>query len=161
MLLGESASGEAGLGLDFAGDVDSELGFLEGAKNSSRAEVKAEVAYHRDDAVSVGRALNRLLDQPAPPTGIVVCNSYAYLSAISWLAQRGLCVPRDLSLISRDDDPFLNALAPAPARYVAAPRQFATRLLGPLLGWVNGRNGAGKPARLIPRYVAGGSTAAV
>ncbi len=144
-----------------AGDVDSELGFLEGAKSSSRAEIRAEVAYHRDDAVSVGRALKRLLDQPAPPTAIVVCNSYAYLSAISWLAQRGLRVPRDLSLISRDDDPFLAALTPAPARYVVAPRQFATRILGPLLRWVNGRGGPAQPARLLPRYVAGGSTAAI
>ncbi len=144
-----------------AGDVDSELGFLAGAKSTARAEVRAEVAYHRDDAVSVGRALQRLLDQPAPPTGIVVCNSYAYLSAISWLAQRGLRVPRDLSLISRDDDPFLTALTPTPARYVAAPRVFATRILGLLLRWVNGRTGADRATQLLPRYVAGGSTAAL
>jgi len=92
-----------------AGDVDSEAGFLEGVKASSVQDVTADAAYHRDDVDTVARALARLLDRKNPPTALVVSNSYAYLATTSLLAQRGLRIPRDISLISRDDDPFLGS----------------------------------------------------
>ena len=42
-----------------AGDVDSEAGFLEGVRSSSVIDATADVAYHRDDVDSVGRALDK------------------------------------------------------------------------------------------------------
>ena len=87
-------------------------------------------------------------------------NSYAYLSAASLLAQRGLRVPRDISLISRDDDPFLASLAPAPARYIVDPRAFAKKMLGLLLQLLNRGPVRRSPAALLPKFAAGGSTAA-
>lgn len=143
-----------------AGDVDSELGFLEGVRGSSRADASVEVAYHRDDVESVARALKRLLDRKNPPTALLVCNSYAYLSAASLLAQRGLRVPQNLSLISRDDDPFLASLAPTPARYIVDPHTFAKKMLGALLQLLH-RGAALRPqTQLLPKFTAGGSTAA-
>ena len=143
-----------------AGDVDSELGFLEGVRSAPRPVATAEIAYHRDDVDSVARALKRLLDRKNSPTAIVVSNSYAYLSAASLLAQRGLRVPREISLISRDDDPFLASLAPAPARYIADPRTFAKKMLGSLLQLLHRGPAMRSPAPLLPKFSAGGSTAA-
>jgi LacI family transcriptional regulator len=141
-----------------AGDMDSELGFLEAVESSRHPDATAEVVYHRDDVESVARALQKLLDRGRPPTGIVVINSYAYLSTVTLLAQRGLRVPRDVSLISRDDDPFLASLAPEPARYVVAPHAFAKKMIGPLLRLLAGGHIARPPASLLPRFVSGGST---
>lgn len=142
-----------------AGDVDSELGFLEGVNTSPQPGATADVAYHRDDVESVARALNRLLDRQVPPTALVVCNSYAYLSTVSVLAQRGLRVPRDLSVISRDDDPFLASLAPLPARYIVDPHTFAKKMLGSLLQMLKRTPPSREPTLLLPKYSSGGSTA--
>ncbi|HVU34406.1 MAG TPA: GntR family transcriptional regulator [Opitutaceae bacterium] len=142
-----------------AGDVDSERGFTESVRSLPAGDVSVQIAYHRDDVDSVNHALGRLLDRPAAPTAIVVSNSYAYLATASLLALRGLRIPRDISLISRDDDPFLRALAPAPARYVVSPHTFATRIIGPVLRLANGEPVTSKAVRLLPKYVPGGSVA--
>jgi LacI family transcriptional regulator len=142
-----------------AGDVDSEAGFWEGVKASSVKDVAADVAYHRDDVDSVARALARLLDRKNPPTALVVSNSYAYLATTSLLAQHGLRIPRDISLISRDDDPFLGSLAPAPARYVVSPHAFAKKMIGPVLQLVAREPVVRARAALQPKFAPGGSLA--
>jgi DNA-binding LacI/PurR family transcriptional regulator len=142
-----------------AGDVDSERGFLEGVRQSTHPDATADIAYHRDDVESVARALRSLLDRKKPPTALVVSNSYAYLSAASLLAQRGLRVPRDISLISRDDDPFLGSLVPEPARYRVDPHAFAKKIVGSLLRILNRSPALRSPAPLLPKFAAGGSTA--
>jgi DNA-binding LacI/PurR family transcriptional regulator len=143
-----------------AGDVDSELGFLDGVRSWPTGNASAEIAYHRDDVESVSRALARLIDRRDAPTGLVVSNSYAYLAAASLLAQRGLRIPKDISLISRDDDPFLRSLAPAPARYVVSPHAFAKKMLTPILRLLEQETGVRAPAPLLPKFAAGGSVAA-
>jgi LacI family transcriptional regulator len=144
-----------------AGDVDSEAGFLEGIRTASAPPATADVAYHRDDVDSVARALARVLDRPEPPTALVVSNSYAYLATTCLLAQRGLRIPRDISLISRDDDPFLDSLAPAPARYAVSPHAFAKKLLGPILQLVGRETAVRLSAPLLPKFTAGGSLARI
>ena len=119
------------------------------------------VAYHRDDVDSVGRALGRLLNRKNPPTALVVSNSYAYLATTSLLAQRGWRIPQDISLISRDDDPFLGSLAPAPARYIVSPHAFAKKMIGPLLQLVAHDPVVRTRAALQPKFTAGGSMARV
>ena len=142
-----------------AGDVDSERGFLEGVRQSPHADATADIAYHRDDVESVACALRSVLDRKTPPTALVVSNSYAYLSTASLLAQRGLRVPQDITLISRDDDPFLGSLAPEPARYRVDPHTFAKKIVGSLLRILNRSPALRSPAPLLPKFAAGGSTA--
>jgi DNA-binding LacI/PurR family transcriptional regulator len=143
-----------------AGDVDSERGFIEGVRRSPHRDATAVIAYHRDDVDSVARALRTLLERNNPPTALVVSNSYAYLSAASVLAQRGLRVPQDISLISRDDDPFLASLVPEPARYRVDPHSFAKKIVGSLLQILNRSAPLRSPTPLLPKFAAGGSTSA-
>jgi LacI family transcriptional regulator len=143
-----------------AGDVDSERGFIEGVRRSPHRDATAVIAYHRDDVDSVARALRTLLKRNNPPTALVVSNSYAYLSTASVLAQRGLRVPQDISLISRDDDPFLASLVPEPARYRVDPHSFAKKIVGSLLQILNRSAPLRSPTPLLPKFAAGGSTSA-
>jgi DNA-binding LacI/PurR family transcriptional regulator len=143
-----------------AGDVDSERGFIEGVRRSPHRDATAVIAYHRDDVDSVARALRTLLERNNPPTALVVSNSYAYLSTASVLAQRGLRVPQDISLISRDDDPFLASLVPEPARYRVDPHSFAKKIVGSLLQILNRSAPLRSPTPLLPKFAAGGSTSA-
>ncbi len=141
-----------------AGDIESELGFLEGVRSFSQREDLAEVVRPREDTVSHSRALTRFLDRKEPITGIVVANSYSYLTVASLLGQRGLRIPRDVSLISRDDDLFLQYLDPLPARYVASPQAVAMKILGPILRLAAGiAVPPGQKMRMLPNFEPGGS----
>ncbi len=76
------------------------------------------------------------------------------------LAQRGLRIPVDISLLSRDDDPFLASLAPAPARYMVDPHTFAKKILGLLRQVLKRKPAPRSPAPLLPKFTAGGSMSA-
>jgi len=122
-----------------AGEVAGELGFAKGMRLSSHADVTADIVYHRDDVDSVERALKKLRSSKGGfPTAIIVSSSYAYASVVTLLAGMRLRVPHDISLVSRDDDPLLDALFPAPARYTVSPQAFARRLIGPISYLIRG-----------------------
>lgn len=87
-------------------------------------------------------------------------NDYSYLSVTSTLALRALRIPQDISIISRDDDPFLRFLAPAPARYVCSPHRFAKKAAGQILQLMNAGALQHRRLLLLPKLFPGGSVAA-
>jgi DNA-binding LacI/PurR family transcriptional regulator len=144
-----------------AGEIASELGFSEGVRASASVGVMANIVYHDDDVDSIARALKKLRGSKAGfPTAVIVNSSYAYLSVISLLASQRLQVPQDVSLISRDDDPLLDAIFPAPARYTVSPHAFARRLIGPTLDLLGGLPVSRPQTYFLPKFISGGSTAA-
>ncbi len=142
-----------------AGDIESEAGFLEGVNQSRRAGLSAHVCHHDATVPGIARAVRRLIAQPPAPTALLVANAYHYLAVVSQLAQLGRLAPRDFSIISRDEDPFLNFLAPEPARYVASPRAFAKSLLQPALELLESGAVSQHAVRLMPQFVRGASIA--
>jgi LacI family transcriptional regulator len=145
-----------------AGDVESELGFMEGVKASSHADLDARVLYHEDTRDSTVLLLDGLWRRSAaPPTGLLIANSYCYLSAMSALARNGLRVPADVSLISRDDDTFLVYLLPEPARYVLDHSQLARKISSLIRALLSHAGAKLEPAKIISRFEAGSSCGAV
>jgi len=141
-----------------AGDLESEVGFLEGANASRRPEIEARVVYHDDSGESVSRLIRTMFADPArAPTGLLVANSYCYLSVTSTLARLGLRAPDDFSLISRNDDEFLSYLDPEPARYTSMRRDILRKVMTQVRLCLDGGASSAGPARLTPRFIAGGS----
>ncbi len=68
---------------------------------------------------------------------------------------RGIRVPADASVVSRDDEQFLDHLVPSVARYVLGPMLFARRISSAVLEMV--RTGVVKPSQhlLMPEFVRG------
>ncbi len=93
------------------------------------------------------------------PAALLVANAYHYLAVVSQLAQLGRLAPRDFSIISRDEDPFLSLLAPEPARYMASPRALAKSLLQPVLELLESGSVGQRSVRLMPQFVRGASIA--
>lgn len=138
-----------------AGDVESEAGFLEGVNQSHHGDASAQVCHHDATASGIALALRRLLAQRPAPTALLVANAYHYLAVVSRLAQLGLLAPRDFSIISRDEDPFLTFLAPEPARYVASPRALAKSLLRPVMELLEHNAVSQRASRLMPEFIRG------
>ena len=140
-----------------AGDAESEAGFIAGVRESPHTDAIAHVIHHEHSPASLTRALDRLLALPNPPTALLASNGASYLTVISALAQHGLRVPQDGSVVSRDDEPFLGFLVPPPARYSASPRLFAKKLLKPLLQLLGGETVLPRSTRILPHYTRGAS----
>lgn len=109
------------------GDVESEQGFREGLVAAPDTPDPLVCSPERSTA-SVIRELRRLLARPAPPTGLLLSNSYSYLTVHSYLASVGLRVPRDISIVSRDEETFLRFMYPMPTYYSTPPAKFAHAL---------------------------------
>jgi DNA-binding LacI/PurR family transcriptional regulator len=139
-----------------AGDAESERGFREGAAAAGVADPL--VCSPERSAASVIRETRRLLSRADPPSGWVISNPYAYLTVLSYLASLGLRVPRDISIISRDEETFLRFMYPAPTYYASKPLKFA-HALHQALKRVLGGETAAFAIRIMPDLVAGESVA--
>ncbi|MDB6092657.1 MAG: transcriptional regulator [Verrucomicrobia bacterium] len=142
-----------------AGDLESETGFYEAIKGTSYQGVEGRVVYHNDDRESIPPLIKQLFKSSArPPTGLIVANSFCYLSVVSSLARLGLRVPEDVSLISRDDDPFLNYIDPDPARYVDDVNNLAHKLMSLIRSVLDGGAAKRDAVRIVPHFSVGKST---
>jgi LacI family transcriptional regulator len=145
----------------WAGEINSELGFMEGARAISGGAIIGTIRRHEEGAQSLAQALKSLLHGSERPTGIIVSSSYVYLTVAGLLAQNGLRIPQDVSLISRDDDPFLEAVVPSPTRYASNSRRFARKVLGSLLQLARGQTVTPLGTYLLPKLIIGDSTTRV
>ena len=136
-----------------AGDLESEAGFREGL----HPNVRAKVVYHDDQSSTTVSLVKKLFSEPDPPTGMLVANSFCFVSVMTALAALRIRVPDDVSLISRDDDPFLAYVTPKPDLYRHDPVQFAHKLMLILRPMLLGEPVRPGPHRLVPKFVEGGS----
>ena len=143
-----------------AGDLESERGFDTGVRASTHPDVHAQIARHDGTVDGAYRTLGRLFDAATPPTAVLVAQAAYYLTIVSFLAQRGLRVPQDVSLISREDETFLAYLKPTPARYTCNPKTFARRLMLQLQLVLSGEKGAHAIHRIEPKFIGAASLSA-
>jgi len=144
-----------------AGDLESERGFEDGVRAAPHCDLESVIVRHDGTVDHAYRALGRLFGVASPPTAVLVAQSAFYLTTIAFLAERGLRVPSQVSLISREDDTFLSYLKPAPARYSCNPKTYAKRLRMQLQLCFDGETGGHTIHRIEPKFIAGDSLGAV
>ncbi len=101
------------------------------------------------------RAAARLLDHADRPTAIVAGNDQMALAALEVARERGLAVPRDLSLVSFDDTPIVRYTHP-PLAAVSQPiaevaARAAEMLIARNLGRPVAQDGVVVPSTFVPR----------
>lgn len=143
----------------YAGDLESELGFAEGVHSSPHDDVSFVIGRHESAAQNIAHAVRRIMSARPAPTALLVMNPFHYLTVVSCLARLGLRVPEDVSLMSRDGEPYFSFLLPAPAHYAANPRLFAKTLLGPVLQLLAGDSVTQRAVNIMPAFVLGASVA--
>lgn len=140
-----------------AGEQESVVGFWEGIQQSNRTDLEASVVYHDGTAPSICRLLQHLLDQKSPPTALLVANAYYVLTVVTRLSQLGRQIPREISVISRDEGSFLDFMMPQCARYVARPQVMARHLLRPVLQILETGVTDGQGRYMMPEFIRGES----
>jgi len=140
---------------DRTGIVESQRGFLEGIAASSVHGAVGQIATHQGSTAGIMKTLFQLFGNERSPTALLITNPNHFLLTHTALQHRDLKVPRDVSLICADDDPFLSFIHPIPSRYVFNAHTFARRLFKLIMLLVKGEVIAKKDGLIMPNYVKG------
>ena len=144
-----------------AGDLESEAGFADGLQCSGHPDVRPTIAHHDGTVPGALRRLEAMLSRPARPTAILVAKPHFYLTTVAYLAQHGLRVPQDVSLICRDSDTFLRYLTPSVASYSFSSKLYARRLFSLTLALTRQETLANPVQRIESKFNRGASLAPV
>jgi DNA-binding LacI/PurR family transcriptional regulator len=139
---------------DLAGERESEDGFREATRQCVEQGGEALVVRHDCTREGICNRLDGLLRRTRPPTAFMVSRTPQVLAAVGHLHQRGLRLPQDVSLISRDEDFFLDHVVPTVARYGLDPMGLARAIARAVLKQLRGDGGV-TCHRFIPQFVPG------
>ncbi len=140
-----------------AGDLESEQGFLEGVRQSKHRNVEPVIIYHDDSVEGLHKTLKELFIKKYLPTAMLVENTNNYLTLMSFLAQRRLCIPDDISLIARAGDNYLSYILPEPARYLLSTHPIASKLYQIILQLIKGNKATPRENKIFPKFIKGSS----
>lgn len=136
--------------ISFAGDDECLTGFREGAGD-------AGLRVHRcnETKTSVIKALRGILTDPLCPSALFVFQAGHAATALTYFSQMGVSIPSQISLLSRDHEPFLTHLVPEPARYERKPEAFAKKLAQIVTALGDGLQPKKSPQLLMPTFMRG------
>ncbi|PWI14632.1 LacI family transcriptional regulator [Streptomyces sp. Act143] len=110
-----------------------------------------------DKAVARQRMLD-LLDLPEPPTAVFVCSDRMALGVYEALAERGLSIPDDISVVGFDDLPEARWATPALTTVRQPLSEMAATAMRLLVRMMDGTRPEGTRTELSTRLVERGST---
>jgi DNA-binding LacI/PurR family transcriptional regulator len=139
----------------YGGDIASEEGLREALKDMPGAHL--HVLRHDNHASSLCTLLDESMRSARPPTAYLVGGSTHVLTVMMHLMRRGKRIPQDVSVISRDNDPILDATSPSVARYAIQPEQLATRIALAVRQLAETHTMPSHAIRLMPTFVPGDS----
>lgn len=135
------------------GEAESEAGLREGFPEVDGR--KLSLLTHDGSPGHLRRLLDAALQSPKPPDSVLVARAVHVLTVLTHLQRRGLRLPQDLALISRDDEGYLGHLTPTVARYATDAALFARHLSLALRRFAESGSLPNRAVRLIPSFVPG------
>jgi DNA-binding LacI/PurR family transcriptional regulator len=139
----------------YGGDIASEDGLREALKDMP--DTHLQVIRHNTSAAHLCTLIDECLRSPRPPTAYVVTRAHHVLTVMMHLMRRGRRIPQDAAVISRDNDPILDATSPTVARYTIQPVQLASRIVHAVRQLAETRILSSSAIRLMPAFVPGES----
>ncbi|UVO49724.1 LacI family DNA-binding transcriptional regulator [Sphingomonas sp. SUN019] len=101
----------------------------------------------------------RLFDTPEPPTAIIASNDQMALATLQLVRERGLDVPRDVSIVSFDDTPIVRFAHPPLTAVVQPIAEVTARAVELIIAEQAGRETPGAPVVVPASLTVRGSTA--
>jgi DNA-binding LacI/PurR family transcriptional regulator len=137
----------------FDGDADSELGLRDSLQASPGLPL--HLLRHDGSNAHLCRLLDAALASAQPPTAIIVARAIHAFTVTMHLLRRGLRIPQDIAVISRDDDPFFAATVPAVTRYSISIPDYVRRVSTAARQLAETGTLPPKTTRLVPDFVSG------
>lgn len=137
----------------YGGDIASEEGLREASKDAPGGSIR--VLRHDTTASSLCSLLDEALRSPQPPTAFLIARASHVLTAIMHFLRRGKRIPQDIAVLSRDNDPVLEAVSPVVARYGIQPAQLANRIAHAVRQLADSGVLSTPQVRLMPSFIEG------
>lgn len=147
------------MAVDTGGDVDTKEGLQEGCAAAS-APVQFLDLQHDGTVDSICRSLDSALAGGNAPTALLVTAATHTLTVLTHLLRRGVDVPGDVAVISRDGDQFLTHVVPSVAHYRVDPQSYANALSRALRGIMTDGIAADRHKLLMPEFAPGATLGA-
>jgi DNA-binding LacI/PurR family transcriptional regulator len=143
------------------GDIASIEGFQEALENHGNSAVKGRTIRLHFSYEAMHFLLKRLFARTLRPTALLLPDPYYYLMAMTYLRDKGLRIPGDVSLLCRSDDMFLEYIIPKPTRYLFNSSAFSHGLFDLIIRTINKEpDVTGKSVLIMPRFEAGATIGA-
>lgn len=143
-----------------AGTIAGERGFRDGFAVNALDPGGAVVLEHDGTRERVCRLLDQLIARAHRPTAMLVADPEYMITVITHLTWRGLVVPRDMSLICREEDSHLHHVSPPIASYTSLRERLAERLCRVVIQVVQSGYARPRQVLLMPEFRPGESLAA-
>ncbi len=137
-----------------AGDEQTRTGFMEGCKTAD-SPMKFVDAQHNGTVEGLCLKLDTLLAGKTPPTAFFTTFTGNTLTVLTHFLRRGLRIPRDAAILSRDSNRYLEQAVPSVARYELSPHTYAHAVNRIVLDLTTGGNPAPKEHLLFPDFIPG------
>lgn len=131
--------------------------FLEQCLSSHHQGVRVWMKKHDNSVPAIAQATREMLAMSPPPTVLLVENPNQYLTVQTTLQSLGLAVPRDISLLSRSDEPLMDFVLPPPVRYRWNPETLAKKIAHIVDCYVHDRIPQKQAFEIIPELTQGQS----
>ena len=135
-----------------AGHTNTVAGFRETCSKVDGAEVR--VVRHDGTPAGLRQCLDVMM-RNSPPTGLLVALPQFTLGTVTALTDAGMDVGREISIIARDSDPYLEFVVPTIARYDIDVSLFVQKLSRIVLVIVRGGVAPVRDTLLVPEFVPG------
>ncbi|MFE2276901.1 LacI family DNA-binding transcriptional regulator [Streptomyces sp. NPDC059454] len=140
--------------------ADARIAGYRSALATAGVRHRPEYVRHADSGEdAAGRRMRELLELPEPPTAVFVCADRMALGVYAALAERGLRVPDDMSVVGYDDLPEARWLTPALTTVRQPLSEMAATALRLLLRMMDGHRPESTRTELSTRLVERASTA--
>lgn len=139
----------------YGGDIASEEGLRDALKQMPGAHI--QVLRHDTTTSHLCTLIDECLRAPNPPTAYLVGGAIHSLTVAMHLLRRGKRIPKDVTVLSRDNDPILDAASPTVARYAVQPAQFSSRIALAVRQLAETRTVPTSAIRFMPAFVPGES----
>jgi DNA-binding LacI/PurR family transcriptional regulator len=132
------------------GDMESERGIREAMDAHSKAELL--VLRHRNKT-HLCALLDKALESAGRPTAFMVARATHALTVTMHLMRRGIRLPKDAVVLSRDDESFLWHASPSLARYAVDPEQFARKAAKAMRELAETGTLTSRTIRMMPTFI--------
>lgn len=138
---------------EWGADAKSIQGFLEGAHHYP--DITTTIEYHDGTPRGIRMLADRLLTYDPMPTGWIIAVAPHFLTAMMHLLGRGIAIPKQISLISQDAEPWQHFVLPEPARYAADIQMLARQAYCLVQRSIAGKTPILKPVYIMPELLSG------
>jgi len=107
----------------FGGETESEEGLREALHAGEVSDL--QVLRHDGSARHLCSLLGQALRSPHPPTACIVSRATHVFTVMIYFLQHGRAIPRDMAVVSRDDEGIFQHTFPTVTRYASTPSTFA------------------------------------